>query len=106
MFFCFHQILQEALTELHKAGEDSPYYQPVKTYILNPKAVSMGELYGEVNKLTLEWQDGLMATIVRITSAVSRNSSDDFRRAMAVYRKPFLCNLVRSEPVSYDRPQL
>ncbi|XP_071788570.1 dynein axonemal heavy chain 6-like isoform X3 [Asterias amurensis] len=64
-----YEILQEALTELHKAGEDSPYYQPVKTYILNPKAVSMGELYGEVNKLTLEWQDGLMATIVRITSA-------------------------------------
>ena len=25
----------------------------------------MGELYGEVNKLTLEWKDGLMATIVR-----------------------------------------
>ena len=25
----------------------------------------MGELYGEVNKLTLEWRDGLMATIVR-----------------------------------------
>ena len=25
----------------------------------------MGELYGEVNKLTLEWRDGLMAAIVR-----------------------------------------
>ena len=25
----------------------------------------MGELYGEVNKLTLEWRDGLMPTIVR-----------------------------------------
>ena len=25
----------------------------------------MGELYGEVNKLTLEWKDGLMATNVR-----------------------------------------
>ena len=29
------------------------------------QAISMGELYGEVNKLTLEWRDGLMATIVR-----------------------------------------
>jgi dynein heavy chain len=25
----------------------------------------MGELYGEVNKMTLEWQDGLMALTVR-----------------------------------------
>ena len=25
----------------------------------------MGELYGEVNKLTMEWQDGLMAVSVR-----------------------------------------
>lgn len=25
----------------------------------------MGELYGEVNKLTMEWKDGLMAVSVR-----------------------------------------
>jgi len=25
----------------------------------------MGELYGEVNKLTMEWRDGLMAMTVR-----------------------------------------
>lgn len=31
----------------------------------------MGELYGEVNKLTLEWRDGLMATIVRHCCKVS-----------------------------------
>ena len=29
------------------------------------QAVSMGELYGEVNKLTMEWRDGLMALKVR-----------------------------------------
>ncbi|XP_022090689.1 dynein heavy chain 6, axonemal-like isoform X2 [Acanthaster planci] len=71
-----YEILQSSLTELHKAGEESPYYQPVHTYVLNPKAVSMGELYGEVNKLTLEWQDGLMATIVRVTSA---ETTDDHK---------------------------
>ena len=31
----------------------------------------MGELYGEVNKLTLEWKDGLMATNVRHCCKVS-----------------------------------
>ena len=56
---------------MHKLGEDNPQYQPVHTYVMNPKAVSMGELYGEVNKLTLEWQDGLMATIIRVTVNVS-----------------------------------
>ena len=29
------------------------------------QSVSMGELYGEVNKLTMEWRDGLMAVTVR-----------------------------------------
>ena len=35
----------------------------------------MGELYGEVNKLTMEWRDGLMAMTVR--KAVQVNYSDD-----------------------------
>ena len=26
----------------------------------------MGELYGEINKLTMEWRDGLMAITVRV----------------------------------------
>lgn len=30
------------------------------------QAVSMGELYGEINKLTMEWKDGLMAITVRV----------------------------------------
>ena len=36
----------------------------------------MGELYGEVNKLTLEWKDGLMATIIR---EVVKDSSEDHK---------------------------
>lgn len=29
------------------------------------QSITMGELYGEVNKLTMEWRDGLMALKVR-----------------------------------------
>lgn len=34
----------------------------------------MGELYGEVNKLTMEWNDGLMAVAVRQYVQVSITS--------------------------------
>ncbi|XP_065178852.1 dynein axonemal heavy chain 6-like [Sycon ciliatum] len=60
-----YQILQRTLTSLHAQGEDNYFYQKVHTYVMNPKAVTMGELYGEVNKVTTEWRDGLMATSVR-----------------------------------------
>ncbi|KAK3507623.1 hypothetical protein QTP70_031174 [Hemibagrus guttatus] len=62
-----YRTLADALQALHEAEgcEANPFYQPVKTYVLNPKSVSMGELYGEANPLTLEWRDGLMALCVR-----------------------------------------
>ncbi|XP_074520194.1 dynein axonemal heavy chain 6 [Halichoeres trimaculatus] len=62
-----YTILADTLGTLHhtKHKAENPFYQPVKTYVLNPKSVSMGELYGEVNTLTLEWRDGLMALSVR-----------------------------------------
>lgn len=69
-----YQILADTLGTLHKAGEEYHFFQPVKTYVLNPKSITMGELYGEVNNLTLEWKDGLMALSVR--AAVVDTSED------------------------------
>ncbi|XP_042305526.1 dynein axonemal heavy chain 6 [Sceloporus undulatus] len=69
-----YQILADTLGALHEAGEQNPFYQPVKTFVLNPKSITMGELYGEVNNLTLEWKDGLMALSVR--AAVVDTSED------------------------------
>uniref|UniRef100_A0A8C5D5F6 Dynein heavy chain hydrolytic ATP-binding dynein motor region domain-containing protein n=1 Tax=Gouania willdenowi TaxID=441366 RepID=A0A8C5D5F6_GOUWI len=73
-----YTILADTLEALHHTEEqaNNPFFQPVKTYVLNPKSVSMGELYGEVNTLTLEWRDGLMALSVR--EAVN-DSSDDHK---------------------------
>lgn len=56
---------------MHADGFESPYYQPVRTYIMNPKAVTAGELYGEVNPFTLEWKDGLMGIMVRAAVQVN-----------------------------------
>ncbi|XP_031357040.1 dynein heavy chain 6, axonemal isoform X2 [Photinus pyralis] len=64
--------LKLALEKMHHDGFEGPYYRPVHTYIMNPKAVTAGELYGEVNPFTLEWRDGLMGIMVR-TSVQSTN---------------------------------
>ncbi|XP_022919976.1 dynein axonemal heavy chain 6 [Onthophagus taurus] len=66
--------LNWALTTMHDTGHEGPYYHPVHTYIMNPKAVTAGELYGEVNPFTLEWRDGLMGIMVR--TAVQDTSED------------------------------
>jgi len=62
-----YEVLQDALTKLGEDGEGSvnSEYKKVQTYVMNPKSVSMGELYGEVSLATSEWTDGLMATTVR-----------------------------------------
>ncbi|KTF76182.1 hypothetical protein cypCar_00045330 [Cyprinus carpio] len=69
-------VLADTLDTLYHAGHQNPFYRPVKTYVLNPKSVNMGELYGEVNPLTLEWRDGLMALCVR---AAVQDFSDDHK---------------------------
>ncbi|XP_055452394.1 dynein axonemal heavy chain 6 [Psammomys obesus] len=69
-----YQVLAETLGNLEKLKTGNPFYQPVKTYVLNPKSITMGELYGEVNNVTLEWKDGLMALSVR--AAVNDTSED------------------------------
>ena len=59
------QILADVLVNLHTEGLPDPFYQPVHTFILNPKSITMDELYGGIDKLTMEWHDGLMGITVR-----------------------------------------
>jgi dynein heavy chain len=61
-----YKVLQKAMTSLReekKANDDR--FQVVKTKVLNPKSISMGELYGEEDPTTKEWNDGLASTIMR-----------------------------------------
>ena len=58
-----YQILQEAMNALHEQDPES--YRQIKTKVLNPKYISMGELYGQENPDTKEWTDGLASKIMR-----------------------------------------
>lgn len=56
-------VLQGALGDLHSRGENNE--QSTKIFPLNPKSISMGELYGESDLLTNEWSDGVLAVLFR-----------------------------------------
>ncbi|XP_066578473.1 dynein axonemal heavy chain 2 [Amia ocellicauda] len=61
------RTLQAALSALHRAGQ--PGYNAVRECPLNPKAVSLGELYGEYDLSTNEWTDGVLSSLMRAACA-------------------------------------
>lgn len=71
-------VLAAALTKLHKDGfggeGGDPWYVPIEIKTLNPKAVEMGELYGETNPFTNEWTEGIVPALVK--SAVAHLEGD------------------------------
>ena len=42
-----------------------PLPLPLQMRIINPKSVTMGQLYGETDKATQEWKDGVLAVYFR-----------------------------------------
>ena len=50
--------------------------QPVTTHVINPKCVSVGELYGSFNESTDEWRDGIASYLMREATNVSDETID------------------------------
>ncbi|XP_014276767.1 dynein axonemal heavy chain 2 isoform X2 [Halyomorpha halys] len=44
-----------------------PGFESAQEYLINPKALNLGELYGEYNLATGEWADGVLSSIMRST---------------------------------------
>nr|XP_034190797.1 dynein heavy chain 6, axonemal [Osmia lignaria] len=59
------RTLANTYNRLHQMGVPGPCYQHVHMYVINPKAITIGELYGEVDLMTNEWRDGLIGSKVR-----------------------------------------
>jgi len=61
---CYH-ILEHVMKSLRRKESKDDRFQNVRKSVLNPKAITMGELYGEVNAISQEWKDGLASKIMR-----------------------------------------
>ncbi|KAL2765787.1 dynein axonemal heavy chain 2 isoform 1 [Daubentonia madagascariensis] len=61
------RILQASLSSLCRAGD--PNFNIVREFPLNPKALSLGELYGEYDLNTNEWTDGVLSSVMRTACA-------------------------------------
>ncbi|KAK9823872.1 hypothetical protein WJX72_006072 [[Myrmecia] bisecta] len=68
------QCLQRALGRLKKEEPENEQYQKVHVHTINPLALSNEEIYGSFDEATHEWQDGVLARIVR---TVCKDDSPD-----------------------------
>ncbi|EFJ29004.1 inner arm dynein 3-2 [Selaginella moellendorffii] len=69
---CALRVLQAALTDLAEQGLDNERRVQIAT--VNPKSVTMGQLYGQADPMTQEWLDGVLA--VRFREQASDPSND------------------------------
>jgi dynein heavy chain len=60
------KVLCNALGQLKTKGIVGERFEKTKIYHLNPKSIRMGQLYGEFDDNTREWQDGILCVIIRM----------------------------------------
>ncbi|XP_015110698.1 dynein heavy chain 1, axonemal [Diachasma alloeum] len=79
-----YQILRDACRML-QGKQETPgnVFESVETVVLNPKAITLGQLYGEFDIDTHEWTDGILPHMVRAGS-----SANDMKKRWYIFDGP------------------
>ena len=67
---CSYRVLQSTLGRLKELDQNDE--NQVKVFAMNPKSITMGQLYGMSDPVTNEWTDGILAILFR-TAAQDRS---------------------------------
>lgn len=81
---CSHYLLLSCHRSTFPPRPHAVVFGALQDYPLNPKAMSLGELYGENDLSTNEWTDGVLSSLMRSACAGSYTETIELKTCCLV----------------------